>query len=43
MVFTIKNPDGKATGSMDWKALREYSIQWHKKNNGVDFSKIKIK
>ncbi|MBN1823936.1 MAG: nickel-dependent hydrogenase large subunit [Endomicrobiales bacterium] len=42
MIFSIKNPDGKATGSMDWKALREYSIEWHKKQ-GVDFSKAKIR
>jgi membrane-bound hydrogenase subunit alpha len=43
MVFTMNNPDGKTTGSMDWKALREYSIQWHKKNSGIDFSKLSTK
>ncbi|MDD5022343.1 MAG: nickel-dependent hydrogenase large subunit [Endomicrobiaceae bacterium] len=26
---------------MTWKALREFSIDWYKKNKGVDFSKIK--
>jgi len=40
--FAVKNPDGKLTGSIDWKSLREYSIKWHK-NNGIDFSKMKLK
>jgi len=40
--FAVKNPDGKAAGFIDWKSLREYSIKWHK-NNGVDFSKMRIK
>ena len=26
---------------MTWKALREFSIDWYKKNKGIDFSKIK--
>lgn len=26
---------------MTWKALREFSIEWYKKNKGIDFSKIK--
>ncbi|MGA2091175.1 MAG: nickel-dependent hydrogenase large subunit [Endomicrobiales bacterium] len=40
MIIRVNNPDGKATGAMDWKALRSYSIDWYKKNRGVDF-KIK--
>ena len=40
--FAVKNPDGKLTGSIDWKSLREYSIKWHK-NNGIDFSKMKLR
>ncbi len=40
--FAIKNPDGKLTGSIDWRALRDYSIKWHK-NNGIDFSKMRSK
>jgi NADH-quinone oxidoreductase subunit D len=40
MIIGVKDPDGKPTGSMDWKALRNYSIEWHKQR-GIDFSKIK--
>jgi membrane-bound hydrogenase subunit alpha len=42
MIFAVKNTDGKITGSMDWKQLRSYSIEFYKKK-GIDFSKLKIK
>ncbi|MDR1695973.1 MAG: nickel-dependent hydrogenase large subunit [Endomicrobium sp.] len=32
--------DGKS--EMTWKQLREHSINWYKKNRGVDFTKVKL-
>ncbi|MFC1501473.1 nickel-dependent hydrogenase large subunit [Elusimicrobiota bacterium] len=42
MIIGLQDPDGKPRGSMDWKALRNYSIEWNKKNRGIDFSKNKL-
>ncbi|MCX5778534.1 MAG: nickel-dependent hydrogenase large subunit [Elusimicrobia bacterium] len=40
MIVGVHHPDGELAGAMDWKALRTYSIDWYKKNRGVNF-KIK--
>jgi Ni,Fe-hydrogenase III large subunit len=37
MIVGVHHPDGKLAGAMDWKALRTYSIDWYKKNRGIDF------
>jgi len=29
-------------GTIDWKSLRAYSIDWYRTNRGIDFSKVKI-
>ncbi|MCB4792248.1 MAG: nickel-dependent hydrogenase large subunit [Elusimicrobia bacterium] len=40
---TIAVKDGKKTrGLIEWKDLRKYSIEWYKKNEGIDLSKIKL-
>ena len=34
------------TGKQDilnWQQLKQYSINWHRENNGIDFAKLKIK
>ena len=42
MMIAVKGSDGKPRGSMDWKHLRQYSIDWYK-NQGVDFTKIVVR
>lgn len=41
-MIVTRDPDGRETGVMDWKSLRTYSIDWYKKNRGVDCSTIKL-
>jgi NADH-quinone oxidoreductase subunit D len=41
-MIVTRDPDGRDTGVMDWKSLRTYSIEWYKKNRGVDCSQIKL-
>jgi NADH-quinone oxidoreductase subunit D len=42
-MIVTKDPDGRHTGVMDWKSLRTYSIEWYKKNRGLDCSRIKLR
>ena len=42
-MIVTRDPDGRNTGMMDWKSLRTYSIEWYKKNRGLDCSKIKLR
>jgi NADH-quinone oxidoreductase subunit D len=43
--MTIGRQDTRGTdrGTIDWKALRDYSIEWYRKNRGIDFSKLKVR
>jgi NADH-quinone oxidoreductase subunit D len=43
MTIGTQDGAGKDNGIMDWKTLRTYSIDWYKKNRGIDFTKTKIK
>jgi NADH-quinone oxidoreductase subunit D len=40
MIIGVKDADGRERGAMDWKTLRQYSIDWYR-NKGVDFAKMK--
>ena len=42
-MIVTQDPDGKQLGVMDWKSLRTYSIDWYKKNRGIDCSRIKLR
>ncbi len=42
-MIVTRDPDGRETGMMDWKALRAYSIEWYKKNRGIDCTGIKLR
>ncbi|MGE4385506.1 MAG: nickel-dependent hydrogenase large subunit [Endomicrobiaceae bacterium] len=41
MIVAVNNISTAKEDRMDWKSLREFSIDWYKKNRGVDFTKIK--
>lgn len=41
MIVAVNNISASKEDRMDWKSLREFSIDWYKKNRGVDFTKIK--
>jgi NADH-quinone oxidoreductase subunit D len=40
--IAVKDTDGKDTGVIEWKSLREYSIEWHKQR-GIDFTRLKLR
>lgn len=42
-MIVTRDPDGRNTGVMDWKALRTYSIDWYKQNRGIDCGSIKLR
>ncbi len=42
MILT-RDAGGRKTGVMDWKSLRDYGIDWYKKNRGLDCSRIKLR
>jgi membrane-bound hydrogenase subunit alpha len=42
-MIVTRDPDGRSTGVMDWKSLRTYSIDWYKKNRGIDCGSIKLR
>ncbi|MEA5001024.1 MAG: nickel-dependent hydrogenase large subunit [Endomicrobiaceae bacterium] len=41
MIVAVNNVSTAKEDRMDWKTLREFSIDWYKKNRGVDFTKLK--
>lgn len=41
MIVALDDVSAKKSDRMDWKSLREFSINWYKKNRGIDFTKIK--
>jgi NADH-quinone oxidoreductase subunit D len=41
-LITIEDLDKKSSEVIDWKQLREYSIEWYK-NKGIDLSKVRIR
>jgi NADH-quinone oxidoreductase subunit D len=42
-MIVTRDPNGGDAGLMDWKSLRTYSIEWYKKNRGLDCSRIKLR
>ncbi|HBC86216.1 MAG TPA: NADH dehydrogenase subunit [Lentisphaeria bacterium] len=42
MMVSMKDANSRKENFIDWKTLRQYSIDWYKQNRGVDMSKIKI-
>jgi NADH-quinone oxidoreductase subunit D len=42
-MIVTRDPDGRQSGVMDWKSLRAYSIDWYKKNRGIDCTSIKLR
>lgn len=41
MILAV-NDTVKGQSELTWKQLREHSIEWYKKNRGVDFTKVKL-
>lgn len=41
-MISVVNQDNAKTELMTWKALRDYSVDWYRKQ-GVDFTKLKSK
>ena len=41
MIVAANDVLSEKENRMTWKQLREFSINWYKKNRGIDFSKIK--
>ncbi|MCL1971675.1 MAG: nickel-dependent hydrogenase large subunit [Endomicrobia bacterium] len=42
MIVALNDKSCAASSEITWKQLREQSIDWYKKNRGVDFSKVKL-
>ena len=42
-MIVARDAGGRKTGVMDWKSLRDYSVDWYKKNRGLDCSRIKLR
>jgi NADH-quinone oxidoreductase subunit D len=42
-MIVTRDGGGRKTGVMDWKSLRDYSVDWYKKNRGLDCSRIKLR
>lgn len=42
MVLALNDGKSKAGSELTWKQLRQQSIEWYKKNRGVDFTKVKL-
>jgi membrane-bound hydrogenase subunit alpha len=41
--FSISGGPGGVDGTMNWQQLRQYSIDWYKRERGVDFAGLRIK
>lgn len=41
MLVKMTNAGERKSDIIEWKALRNYSIDWYKQNRGIDFTKIK--
>jgi NADH-quinone oxidoreductase subunit D len=42
MILAVNDKHSKSSSDITWKQLREQSINWHKKNKGIDFTKVKL-
>ncbi|MDR1195933.1 MAG: nickel-dependent hydrogenase large subunit [Endomicrobium sp.] len=42
MILAVNDKYSKSSSDITWKQLREQSINWYKKNRGIDFTKVKL-
>ncbi len=42
MIVAVNDSASNFNSEMTWKQLRQQSIDWYKKNRGVDFTKVKL-
>lgn len=39
-MISLKDRDNGKETIMDWEGLRNYSLEWYRKNRGIDMNKI---
>ena len=42
MVLALNDSRSRSGSELTWKQLRQQSVEWYRKNRGIDFSKVKL-